>query len=258
MTEGFRPPPYPYDRLDELKAVADAHPGGVVDLSIGTPTDPPPEVVVAALAASGAERGYPPSIGSPAYREAAAAWLERRLGVTVDPGTELAACIGTKELVTGSTGDPAPAHAGPGHGPPPPGRLSELRDGGDAGRLPGGGHPASSRRDVGPRRRRRRRRGTGAVPVGQLAGEPVGAARRPGRGGRLGAGSRRAGALRRVLRRVHLGRPAPHDPGARHRGRPRRPLPVEAIEPGRASGRASTRATPSWSTTCGRSASTRG
>ncbi len=42
MTEGFRPPPYPYDRLDELKAVADAHPGGVVDLSIGTPTDPPP------------------------------------------------------------------------------------------------------------------------------------------------------------------------------------------------------------------------
>ena len=102
MTEGFRPPPYPYDRLDELKAVADAHPGGVVDLSIGTPTDPPPQAVIDALAASGAERGYPPSIGSPAYREAAAAWLERRLGVRVDPGAELAACIGTKEMVTGT------------------------------------------------------------------------------------------------------------------------------------------------------------
>ena len=69
MTEGFRPPPYPYDRLDELKAVADALPGGCVDLSIGTPTDPPPAAVVEALAASGAERGYPPSIGSLATYE---------------------------------------------------------------------------------------------------------------------------------------------------------------------------------------------
>src|SRR5204863_4801208 len=53
------------------------------------------------LAASGAERGYPPSIGSLAYREAAAGWMQRRLGVTVDAATEVAACIGTKELVAG-------------------------------------------------------------------------------------------------------------------------------------------------------------
>ena len=102
MAEGFRPPPYPYDRLDELKPTAEALPGGMVDLSIGTPTDPPPPAVVAALAESSAERGYPPSIGSIAFREAAAGWLQRRLGVDVDPGTELAACIGTKELVTGT------------------------------------------------------------------------------------------------------------------------------------------------------------
>ncbi len=101
MTEGFRPPPYPYDRLDELKAVAAALPGGLVDLSIGTPCDPPPRAVVEALAASGAERGYPASIGSPAYREAAAGWLERRLGVSVEPGA-LAACVGTKEFVAGA------------------------------------------------------------------------------------------------------------------------------------------------------------
>ena len=99
-TEGFIPPPYPYDRLDEVKPLADALPGGVVDLSIGTPCDPPPAVVVEALARSGAERGYPPSIGSAAYREAAAAWMERRLGVTVAP-TAIAACVGTKELVAG-------------------------------------------------------------------------------------------------------------------------------------------------------------
>ena len=98
---GFVPPPYPYDRLDELAAAAAELPGGCVDLSIGTPRDPPPAAVVAALSGSNAERGYPASIGTPAFREAAAAWLERRLGVTIDPNTDLAACIGTKEFVAG-------------------------------------------------------------------------------------------------------------------------------------------------------------
>jgi succinyldiaminopimelate transaminase len=99
---GFVPPPYPYDRLESLKAVAAAHPDGqgMVDLSIGTPCDPPPAAVVAALAESGAERGYPPSIGTPRFREAASGWLQRRLGVTIAP-TDLAACVGSKELVAG-------------------------------------------------------------------------------------------------------------------------------------------------------------
>ena len=101
MSAGFVPPPYPYDRLDELQAVADGHHGGCVDLSIGTPCDAPPTEVVEALAASGAERGYPPSIGSVAFRDAAAGWLARRLHVEVDAATEIAACIGTKELVAG-------------------------------------------------------------------------------------------------------------------------------------------------------------
>lgn len=97
---GFRPPPYPYDRLDDLRRLAAAHHGTVVDLSIGTPGDPPPPEVVAALSASGAERGYPPSAGTPAFREAAAAWMGRELGVEVDPA-HVAACVGTKELVVG-------------------------------------------------------------------------------------------------------------------------------------------------------------
>ncbi|MEO6317798.1 MAG: aminotransferase class I/II-fold pyridoxal phosphate-dependent enzyme, partial [Acidimicrobiales bacterium] len=93
MAQPFVPPPYPYDRLDAFKRRAAELPGGVVDLSIGTPCDPPPEVVVEALARSGAERGYPPSIGSAAYREAAAGWMARRLGVTIDPA-QVAACVG--------------------------------------------------------------------------------------------------------------------------------------------------------------------
>ncbi len=97
---GFAPPPYPYDRLVPLREAADAHEGGCVDLSVGTPVDPPPVVAVGALAHSGAERGYPPSIGTPAYREAASAWMARRLGVGLG-GDQLAACVGTKELVAG-------------------------------------------------------------------------------------------------------------------------------------------------------------
>ena len=95
---GFTPPPYPYDRLEPMKAKAAALDGGVVDLSIGTPNDPPPSLVIDALAASNSERGYPPSIGTVAFREAAVAWMERRLGVTVAT-SDVAACIGTKELV---------------------------------------------------------------------------------------------------------------------------------------------------------------
>lgn len=98
MTAGFVPPPYPYDRLDALKPLADNFEGGLVDLSIGTPCDPPPPAVVEALSTSQAERGYPPSIGSARFREAAAGWLARRFGAQVDAST-IGACVGTKELV---------------------------------------------------------------------------------------------------------------------------------------------------------------
>ena len=77
---GFVPPPYPYDRLAPVIDAARGHDGGAVDLSIGTPCDAPPAVVLEAMASSNAERGYPASIGSPAYREAASRWVARRLG----------------------------------------------------------------------------------------------------------------------------------------------------------------------------------
>ena len=97
---GFVPPPYPFDRLDGLRALATAHDGGVVDLSVGTPCDSPPEAVMAALADPVAARGYPPSVGTPALRRAAAGWMARRFGVEVDERA-VATCVGTKELVAG-------------------------------------------------------------------------------------------------------------------------------------------------------------
>ncbi len=98
---GFSPPRYPYDRLDELKSLADRHEGGLVDLSIGTPVDAPMPAVVAALGGSDSERGYPPSIGTLELREAAASWCDERLGVRLDAATEIAATIGSKEFVAG-------------------------------------------------------------------------------------------------------------------------------------------------------------
>ena len=95
----FVPPPYPHDRLGPVRAVAAAVPGGMVDASVGTPVDPMPDVVVRALAdAAPGATGYPPTIGSPALREAAAAWIARRFGCVVTTD-EVVACIGTKELV---------------------------------------------------------------------------------------------------------------------------------------------------------------
>ena len=95
----FVPPVYPYDRLDGFRAVAAALPGGAVDCSAGTPCDAPPPLALEALASSGTESGYPASIGSLAFRQAAAGWLQRRFGVTVDAETGVGACIGTKEFV---------------------------------------------------------------------------------------------------------------------------------------------------------------
>lgn len=93
-------PPYPHATLGELHGRAAQHDGGVVDLSIGTPCDAPPAKVLEILGSSGAERGYPPSHGTARFREAAASWMGRRFGVSVDP-VQVAACVGTKELVAG-------------------------------------------------------------------------------------------------------------------------------------------------------------
>lgn len=98
MTAGFTPPVYPYDRLDPVRAMAEALDGGAVDCSVGTPGDPPPHAVVDALASSPHLAGYPPSIGTEAFRAAAAGWLARRFDVTVD-ASNVVACVGTKEFV---------------------------------------------------------------------------------------------------------------------------------------------------------------
>src|SRR5205085_6370781 len=92
-------PDFPWDRLAPYAATARAHPGGIVDLSVGTPVDPTPDVVRAALEAASDAPGYPQTYGTPALREAVSAWFARRRRVPgVDPDGVLPT-IGSKELV---------------------------------------------------------------------------------------------------------------------------------------------------------------
>jgi succinyldiaminopimelate transaminase len=97
-TLAARLPAYPWDALGPAAELARAHPGGIVDLSVGTPVDPVPDVVRAALRAADNSPGYPPTAGTAALRDAAAGWLSRRHGVDVDPAAVLPV-IGTKEFI---------------------------------------------------------------------------------------------------------------------------------------------------------------
>ncbi|GAB3090974.1 succinyldiaminopimelate transaminase [Isoptericola nanjingensis] len=91
--------PYPWDTLEDVRATARAHPGGVVDLSIGTPVDPTPQVVRDALAAASDAHGYPLTHGTPALREAVTGWFARRRGVPGLDSDAVLPTVGSKELV---------------------------------------------------------------------------------------------------------------------------------------------------------------
>jgi succinyldiaminopimelate transaminase len=90
---------FPWDTLADVTAAARAHPGGIVDLSVGTPVDPVAPMIREALASASAAPGYPTTAGTAELREAAVAALKRRYGITgLEPGAVLPA-IGTKELI---------------------------------------------------------------------------------------------------------------------------------------------------------------
>jgi succinyldiaminopimelate transaminase len=92
-------PDFPWDRLLPHAATARSHPDGIVDLSVGTPVDPTPEVVQRALRGAADAPGYPTTHGPARLRATITEHLARRLGVPdVDP-TAVLPLIGSKELV---------------------------------------------------------------------------------------------------------------------------------------------------------------
>ena len=93
-------PDFPWDTLEPFKKVAQAHPDGIVDLSVGTPVDPTPDP---GARRRSRRRRTPPATrrpwGTPDLREAVAGWFARRRGVPgVDPDGVLPT-MGSKELV---------------------------------------------------------------------------------------------------------------------------------------------------------------
>lgn len=91
-------PDYPWDAMAPYIERAAAHPGGAVNLSIGSPVDPTPQVVREALAEATEAHAYPQTAGTPLLREAIAEWYLRERGVAVEPAAVLPT-VGSKELV---------------------------------------------------------------------------------------------------------------------------------------------------------------
>ena len=74
----------------------------IIDLGVGSPTAETPPYIRRALKKSVERRknvGYPTYEGHRAFREAAANYLKKRFGVSLDPQSEITSCIGTKEAI---------------------------------------------------------------------------------------------------------------------------------------------------------------
>jgi succinyldiaminopimelate transaminase len=106
-----RLPAFPWDHLTALADRARAHADGIVDLSVGTPVDPTPEVVQQALRDAADSPGYPMTVGRPDTRQACIDWLGRRFGVTGLGLDAVLPVIGSKELIASM-----PGHLGLGAG----------------------------------------------------------------------------------------------------------------------------------------------
>ncbi|MFI5753689.1 succinyldiaminopimelate transaminase [Streptomyces sp. NPDC051569] len=94
-----RLPDFPWDKLEPYKATAAAHPDGIVDLSVGTPVDPVPDVIQRALVAAADSPGYPTVWGTAELRDALTGWVERRLGAHGMSHANVLPVVGSKELV---------------------------------------------------------------------------------------------------------------------------------------------------------------
>jgi succinyldiaminopimelate transaminase len=92
-------PDFPWDTIAAARATAEAHPDGIVDLSVGTPVDSTPELAMLALSRAADSPGYPFTAGTVALRQAIVSYLKRRWAADDLAPDATLPVIGTKELV---------------------------------------------------------------------------------------------------------------------------------------------------------------
>jgi len=93
-------PVYPMAELPAIKRRLIAQGVDLIDVGAGDADLAPPRVAVEALARAAQDPAmsrYAFQLGLPAFREAAADYLRRRFGLTIDPFTELHPLLGSKE-----------------------------------------------------------------------------------------------------------------------------------------------------------------
>ncbi|MDO8767894.1 MAG: succinyldiaminopimelate transaminase [Burkholderiaceae bacterium] len=93
--------PYPFERLKQLfQSVTPNQAYRPISLGIGEPKHPTPEFIKTALAESLAGLAvYPATAGEPRLREAFAAWMQRRYGLSLNPATQLLPINGSREAL---------------------------------------------------------------------------------------------------------------------------------------------------------------
>ena len=95
-----RLPEYPWEQLKPYAAKAAQHERGAVDLSVGSPVDPTPEIIQEALNASANAPGYPSTGGTAELKAAVVEWFARRRGVAGLKPEQVMPTIGSKELIS--------------------------------------------------------------------------------------------------------------------------------------------------------------
>ena len=86
--------------LDERRRALVAGGKRLFDFGLGDPKEPTPAFLREALQAAVPEISqYPSAFGTAALRKAAAGYLRRRFGVSLDPETQVLACAGAKEAI---------------------------------------------------------------------------------------------------------------------------------------------------------------
>ena len=92
-------PDFPWDTIAADIALAESHPDGACDLSVGTPVDPTPQIGQEALAQAANAHGYPTVWGTGDLHKAILAYLADRWGAPAMTDRNVMPTIGAKELV---------------------------------------------------------------------------------------------------------------------------------------------------------------